>query len=614
MRVIFISNTKQINGVIIQHSIEECVCTKDWSGNSMVTAIKDSFNNLEDLVLETATEDDVVFVIDVHCTFSKLDGDKNTKVENHQDQGGVVIYRHLLKALDQLQPGAHGKLKVVFYSPIEQARLVSLKPENYVLNELPFVRARFDGNFGSELSKVINSYNSLYASKVWPRFSNASENLLSGWALANKINIKTGGTLEKIDLRENKPIVIDDEWNDWQITLENILSETPDYFLDPLAGDDLKQEFRKLKTNDFKHIKSDTFDNYHLIISDLYLHERHETDRFKTNEFVKSISGFQLFQKIRAADVEPAIPVIFHTTSTKFRISELLRAFGAAGQVTKNNNYRASAGEKLDVYLALKENLEGITDEYSSSWRRTIYDRLPQMSATSYLKNVTKTPASDKAISEVKGLLKNLLVAVGQRPGLDESYIDSYFENFEVNPLSFGAVSMIRSVGLIPETLNKLGKKQVQTPELAFALHLRHHASHAANYRLFAPFDAELITILVVKSLMESGQRRITESFPDKGDFWNNEELTHPVFDYIHYYNLWLSYVPDRFKKEENDMNVKKRVEVLARHYASSGKWEMLSEGYKKELAGKPNFSIQIGNFPEPFSFDGNRCSLQLPS
>ncbi|MBE7516112.1 MAG: hypothetical protein HS105_05820 [Chloracidobacterium sp.] len=610
MRIFFISNTKTIDGNVTQHLIEECVCTKDWSGNRDEHKAKDSYNKLEDIVLETALSeyDDIVFVIDVHCTYEKLDGNKKAKVQDLQEQGGVVLYRHLLRALDELDAGAHKKLKVVFHSPIEQKKLVALKPENYVLLELPFVRANLDGTFGDALSKKINEC----ISKDWPRFSNASENLLSGWALDNKDRLKKGEDPIQIDLHGNKPMIIDDEWDDWQITFKKILSVKPDYFLDPLVGDEIKKEFRKLSTDSFDHITTDTFSNYQLIIADLYLHERHETDRFKTNEFVRSISGFHLFRKIRSSDVEPAIPVILHTTSTKFKISETLRAFGSSGQVTKHNNHRATVGEKIDVYLALKENLEGITDEYSYCWRRNMYSSLLRLETASYLANIPQTPARDNAFAEVRGLLKNLLIVSGQTTGLDESYIESYFENFEVNPLSFGAVSIIRSVGLIPETLYKLGRRRVQTPELELANHLRNHASHSTSYRLFTPFDAELITILVIKSLLENHQRPISVPFPDKNVVsWFKEELTHPVFDYMHYYNHWLSYVPDRLKQENS--GISGRIKTLARHYASSGKWELLSKEYKDELANSKSFSIKIGGFSECIVFNGNKCTLQLP-
>lgn len=604
MRLFFISNTtKPTNVEVPQHSIEGWVCTNTWKRETAES------NQVDDIaLLAAAGDDDLVYVIDVHCKFSRLNGDKASEIDNLQEHGGVVIYRHLLHELSGMQE----KLRVVFYSPIDRKNLVALKPENYILMELPFISWSGDGKFGETLSKLINSKNS----EGWPRVNNASENMLSGWAAANRKTIREGQNPEQIDLHKNKALVIDDEWDDWQITYNKILSVEPDYFLSPLVGESLKQEYRKLKTMGFDHIGPDTFRDYKFIISDLYLHERHETDKLKTDEFARTISGFRLFRKIRASNVEPAIPVIFHTTSTKFKIYEMLRAFGSGGQVNKHNSHKASLSEKLHVYLALKESLEGITDEFSTCWRREIYDSLTTLFVRSYLRKIVSSKAKSETLAEVKGLLKNLLLIRGQDSGLDDSYIGSYFENFEINPLSFNAVSVVRSVGLIPETLNKnLGKGNVGTPELTFALHLRNHASHATNYGLFSPFDADLVTILVTKSLSEARQRKISVSFPDKrSDFWNNEDVTHPIFDYVHYYNHCLSYVPDRLK-----VGLCEKIKTLSKDYVSSGKWQTLSKAYKNELSNKvdennrPKFSIKQGNFREPFFFSGANCILQLP-
>ena len=90
--------------------------------------------------------------------------------------------------------------------------------------------------------------------------------------------------------------------------------------------------------------------------------------------------------------------------------------------------------------------------------------------------------------------------------------------------------------------------------------------------------------------------------------------MTHPIFDYIHYYNHCFSYVPDRFK-----VGLCEKIKTLAKDYVSSGKWQSLSKAYKDELSNKvdennrPKFSIKQGNFREPFLFSGAKCSLQLP-
>ena len=100
-----------------------------------------------------------VYVIDVHCRFTK--GNKEFFL---QHQGGLVVYRHLLKQFE----GRQDKLKVVFYSPLAAKYLVAIKPENNVLTLLPFVELLKekddDGNiiddwkFESSLTKEIDKF------------------------------------------------------------------------------------------------------------------------------------------------------------------------------------------------------------------------------------------------------------------------------------------------------------------------------------------------------------------------------------------------------------------------------------------------------------------------
>ncbi len=162
---------------------------------------------IQEFKWSAAYEGDVVYVIDVHFQYEQVG-----QVIELQEQGGVDVYRHLLAHY----AGKSESLRVVFYSPIPKEELVRLRPENYVLNLLPFAEGSYSEDFAGHLDRII-------AERNWPQFNNASENLLSGWSLASKEGIRAGSPPEPIATDGHKVLVIDDEMPQWETALNAVI-------------------------------------------------------------------------------------------------------------------------------------------------------------------------------------------------------------------------------------------------------------------------------------------------------------------------------------------------------------------------------------------------------
>jgi hypothetical protein len=480
------------------------------------------------------TTGDTVYIIDVHCTF--LHGRQGTKRRlKAQEQGGVIIYRRLL----ELFKDHPGNLKVVFYSPLTAELLTSLRPENYVLNLLPFIEL-FPKDKGGSLIEGWTFEGALQAKideNAFSQFNNASENLLSGWALAGA---------NKIDLKGKKLLIIDDEWQQWNAVYKVMLYGFADYFLKDKA--DIKSEFKKLVEQSFSHLLQGSLAHYDFILSDLYLWENHETGRWKTEEFINSISGFLLFKMIRSA--EPAIPVIFHTTSTKFRIYEALSALGSDGQVPKNINSEPRFEDKVDTYQLFRQSLESSTDSYSGCWLNEFYrfisdDR--KSNGTWWRKKLINDPA---ATMEVKDLVKhailgykNLKVRYDEH---DREYLKAFFSGNEIDPVAMSASGIINNLGKIKEVI-----RDGNNPELQFIDNLRDLGSHSTAYHLYRLDDIKIVLALLFQTLREGTKRVIgkgedfTIPFQSRG---YKHKFKHQLLYYVHYYNNWQSFIPNELR------------------------------------------------------------------
>lgn len=339
MKRVFISNNTE-------------VATKDFEINKDFDAIN--------LPVKAEHQDgNTVFVIDVHCTFKKA--------EKMQQQGGVIIYRHLLKIFE----GKQDKLKVVFYSPIPQEDLVKLKPENYVLKLLPFVECKYEvGQFESDLSAEIAKYEK----EGWVQFNNASENLLSGWALSGEKSIR---------LRSDKKILfIDDENAQWKITLDLLLGEsnytifesgTKENFrnhIQPLLNLAEKSNKEEITAHNIGTLLQNELSGHYLVLSDFYLTESHTPEHWMDEKELTKKSGYKLFATIKTLD--PAIPFVFHTSSNKVTYYKFFDQLGVDDWHIKDSRNEATRDEKTTNYKFFSEVINSLYKQP----QMTLYERL----------------------------------------------------------------------------------------------------------------------------------------------------------------------------------------------------------------------------------------------
>lgn len=301
---------------------------------------------------------ETAFIIDVHCTFKTA-----TRM---QHQGGILIYRQLLKAFSDCQD----KLKVVFYSPISKNELVMLKPENYVLHLLPFVELFPNAEHGNDtpsnwsFDKALNEE----LMKVCPQFNNASENLLSGWALANQKMIMNGEYPNKLQTNGKRLLFIDDQQSEWKVVFDIIFEDSDIVYIKNRNKEVIQsqKEYRlKLRTewDDYirlvlKHVKMDKPD---LILSDLYLDENHEeTKPFKSLNDIDSISGFKVFKEIKQE--YPFLPYMIYTTSNKIWNAEAFRSKGVWAWGVKDNTIFLSNEDKVAQFTHFENSIKKLAN------------------------------------------------------------------------------------------------------------------------------------------------------------------------------------------------------------------------------------------------------------
>lgn len=456
--------------------------------NDVIISIDRGIDQLYEKSIDTTGRH--VFIIDVHCTFKG--------VEKMQQQGGVSIYRNLLSIFN----GNQDKLKVVFYSPIPKDDLVRLNPENYVLRLLPFVECKFEGGqFERDLSDQV-AYNE---ENGWVQFNNASENLLSGWATVNRQKIVSGRWEEaKVNMNGKRALIIDDEWQQWKATYSAILSDEADYFLSKCL--DIKNEFRKIDSEPFYQALKGDITSYDLVISDHYLYENHETDKWKTDEIIHSISGFKLFKMLRK--LEPSIPVMFHTTSSKFRIFQTLSAMGADGQIPKNNNRNAQQSEKADTAQLFQEKLSEITADYSDCWLNEFYRYLTLTNGKGQQDWWKQSIVSRKKdLNECINMLLVALILYKQYRNSTRSYREALFLQSDINPGALFYSGIINELGRFSEEINKRSN-----PEIDLIKKWRNVSAHASQYYNVSNEICLILIILLYKTLKEVKCRSISNN------------------------------------------------------------------------------------------------------
>ncbi|MCO5233046.1 MAG: hypothetical protein M9888_04860 [Chitinophagales bacterium] len=450
------------------------ISAKNEKVAEIVFAKKNGIEQLFEKVIDTSG--DTVFVIDVHCTFKG--------VEKMLQQGGVIIYRHLLKQFEKCQD----KLKVVFYSPISKDDLVRLKPENYVLKLLPFVECKYeDGQFERELHQII-------LDNKFPQFNNASENLLSGWALANSDNLRNKLSLSNIDTKNNKIFFIDDQQSEWKLVLQTIFinADSMIFYVKNTSGKPIKTnaDYRIHLKNNWnyfeqelkKKIKNITPD---LILSDFYLTENHESNEWKDIPKIKSISGYKVFDFLKKEF--PSVPYVFHSSSNKTSIYKFFDSLGVDDWMVKDIRVDALNEQKLSHFEIFKNGIEGfchtaIYKQLNAIWKEV--ESLPDKAKgkgweDNYIKNKEEIISILKsAWFAIRRLLNREIIFEQKHLNLNEYYSDS-----------FTSTSVCNNIGKILELL-KL--KNGGNEAISFVFEVRNQASHHACFNDFSISDATL--------------------------------------------------------------------------------------------------------------------------
>ena len=363
-----------------------------------------------------------IYVINVNTVFASY---------KYQDQAGVIIYRNLLNKFSNHQE----KLKVVFISVIEKVEyLIKLKPENYVLKLYPFVHFKFNGRFFNDLIDEFNDF-------TWPKLNNASENLLSGWALAGQKKIEFN--------KEIKFKLIDDQAIEWEWVYTSIFENLTLITTNKKISN--KETINKIIQND----KID-LSGANLIISDLYLTEAH-INTWKDRSFIETISGYKILKIIKKQ--HPLLPVIFFTSSNNINNYRGLKDLGIDGYTVKDNSILATIEHKLQNFKEFEEAFKlPLLDDFNSVYLSKIYDYFNEKEIPKDIKQIII-----QNLENVKYILSNNYDSKNQN-----SKTNSILEN-----------NCILNFGLAIESFykNNKGKNFFEY----FITDLRNHAAHKTN-------------------------------------------------------------------------------------------------------------------------------------
>ncbi len=498
MNLVFISN-QDISAA--KNAVEKIAVKPHQWGDSISTLDInfDIHDKLKHIVHNT------IYIIDVHCTF------KHTKQSNErqlklQEQGGVIIYRHLLNLYKEQQDN----LKVIFYSPIPKNVLINVsKGENYVLKLLPFIECKYDGSFEIELKKIVNGYKISNCHK----FNNASENLLSGWGINNfKKGIRNINNYLKIKLPDkHKILIIDDQYSEWDNFYKEIFHNHKNSIL----------SLKYMSQNDFRKAwDSNEAINYLLekskeasfVISDLYIRENHEqTKPFKNKNEIEEISGFQVFQKIK--EQYPYLPYMLLTSSNKVWNYEAFNSNGIWSWCVKDNTYNLSLDDKQAQYTYFEGNLLKLCND---EWLFciTIWKKIIDLN-----KNVSKNKnkwwfhIDNNVLAELQECLISLDSIYSKR--------NSFETNYSKNLTARNSANIINILGEICETL-KTTFKYINTENnnsnyIAFYIHLlRHYYSHGNYYKLAKPIEVVFCLDLMLYILDRNNLKKIDKTIQNK--------------------------------------------------------------------------------------------------
>jgi CheY-like chemotaxis protein len=560
MNLIFISNNTIEQTVVENHSVNS-LSTKSGLG-SLLDTITDKSGN-------------TIFVIDVHCTFINGAGKSGIQLKL-QEQGGVIIYRHLLNKFKDCQD----KLKVIFYSPISGEYLVRLKSENYILNRLPLLETKYDGNFGKELDNIIFDKER----DGWSQFNVSSENLLSGWAASGQKKIKTD---------DKKILFIDDQQSEWEVTFSEMFPSDTVHYIENKKGLRISSQssFRHKLDSNFTGFISDLENSIKkkkpdLIFSDFYLREEHEITEWKDVKKIESISGNKVFSKLR--NLVPATPYVFHTSSNKANIYKFFDARGVDDWIVKDVRVESNKDERKANFKEFRDCIESflcseIYEQLNSLWieiERIEKNTILQYWWSNRFKNLKES---------ILGILKESwfgLRRVVNKEVIFERVI--YSKNFGSED-TFTASSVIISMGKIVELLG-FHNLHVDAPENSgladIVRKLRNIASHGRkDLYCFSIQDGIFATHLTITLLQQTVSRNDLKKTTPNPKYrlrpsHNSESFKYALFWlYLQLYNT--KYVEKHLP--ENKTIIEKRInEIFLLAKGDSGFTNVLDDYFSK--------------------------------
>lgn len=497
----------------------------------------------------------IVYVIDVHCKFKEA--------EKMQQQGGVIVYRHLLKQFEKCQD----KLKVVFYSPISKNDLAALRPENYVLTLMPFVECKYEGKeeFEAALKEA--------EKEVCPQFNNASENLLSGWALNGKQCVKTQylsneereKPLNEQTLKWRKLAIVDDQLSEWETTFKKVFEPMSKLsFLHYNKSEGTPNKFEKIKIAKLDQVK-----DANLVLSDFYLEEAHESNSWMSSEQLAGKSGFQLFETIKGRKgergINKGVPYVMHTSSNKIQYYKFLEANGVDNWLIKDTRHDTSNLQKQENYFAFKTEIETYTSDENSE----LYDALREIwkkieVIESWAMPLSWWDSKDKK-DIVLNLVKNSWVAIRSFTQT-ESYV---VDNIGCVDVNFTPAAIIVNVGKILEKDFYKDFESVFDKNYCFHFlrQVRNSASHYIDYTNIVIADA-LVYLEVLLALLENTKitsaKRIFKPVGVKEFMIQDNGSKSETFKYRMLY-VYLQYFNSFYSKDSHfaKMRIKKRVNTL---------------------------------------------------
>jgi len=526
----------------------------------------DGFFDIANLPIEKEQKDgNTIFVIDVHCTFNQL---------KLQEQGGVIIYRHLLNQFKDCQD----KLKVVFYSPISKEHLAALRPENYVLTLLPFVQCEYDGNFAKALQEEIDK-------NAFVQFNNASENLLSGWSLNQKQYVETYFLSDEESEKpknEQTPVarsiaVIDDQLNEWTTTFKNIFEpKTKFRFLLYNNSKGTKGNFDKTKIENLTDPKTaytltDQIKDIDLVLSDFYLEEPHESNNWMSSEELSTKSGFQLFETIKGKKgergISKGIPYVMHTSSNKIQYLKFLDSNGVDNWLIKDTRPDTPIQQKRENYFAFKKEIEKYTSLESSElyvslrkiWKQIELLESPSVPVSWWDSN-TKKPS-------IINLLKNSWMALRAYVNKEEYFAT----NIGSNDKNFTPTAINSNLGKILEMDFKFGNTFDSNYFFHFLTQVRNASSHYIDYNFFGVADSLIYFESWLHALGNTNRHQNTpnkifktSNFTKEFMIQDNGGGTDETFIYRLLY-VYLQYYNSVYSKETHltKIRIKKRVGEL---------------------------------------------------